>query len=58
MLSVLHINPAGKSYGVHMNGYVRQNGEIRMWVGKRSPTKSRYPGLYDNMVAGGIRYQF
>ncbi|MGE0736654.1 MAG: DUF4743 domain-containing protein [Alphaproteobacteria bacterium] len=41
------------SYGVHMNGFVRDGGRIRMWVGRRARNKPTFPGLLDNMVAGG-----
>lgn len=43
-----------RAYGVHMNGYVRENGRILMWIGRRSPNKATYPGLLDNTVAGGL----
>ncbi|XP_005989276.1 thiamin pyrophosphokinase 2 [Latimeria chalumnae] len=44
-----------KRYGVHINGFVPQgeNG-VSMWIARRSYTKQTYPGLLDNMVAGGI----
>ncbi|MCP4330252.1 MAG: DUF4743 domain-containing protein [Alphaproteobacteria bacterium] len=42
-----------RAYGVHVNGFVRDGGEIRMWVGRRSPDKPTYPGMLDNMIAGG-----
>jgi len=41
------------SYGVHMNGYVRDGGRIHMWIGRRAAGKATYPGMLDNMVAGG-----
>jgi len=40
-------------YGVHLNGYVRKDGDIHMWVGKRSMQKPTGPGKLDQMVAGG-----
>jgi 8-oxo-dGTP pyrophosphatase MutT (NUDIX family) len=45
-----------RAYGVHMNGYVRQNGRHFMWIGHRSRDKPTYPGLLDNTVAGGLPY--
>ncbi len=42
-----------RAYGVHMNGYVRDGDGIRLWVARRSPDKPTYPGMLDNMVAGG-----
>jgi len=42
------------AYGVHLNGYVRTaNGDLLMWVARRARNKMTYPGLLDNMVAGG-----
>jgi len=40
-------------YGVHLNGYVRKDGGLHMWVGKRSMKKQTGPGKLDQMVAGG-----
>lgn len=44
-----------KSYGVHVNGYIRsKDGHIsHMWVGRRSRNKSTWPGMLDHIVAGG-----
>jgi 8-oxo-dGTP pyrophosphatase MutT (NUDIX family) len=42
-----------KGYGVHVNGFVRDGEEIKMWVGKRSPDKPTGPGKLDQIVAGG-----
>lgn len=44
----------GLEYGVHINGLVKQeDGSDAMWIGRRSSTKSKYPGMLDHMVAGG-----
>jgi 8-oxo-dGTP pyrophosphatase MutT (NUDIX family) len=43
-----------RAYGVHLNGYVREGGTLRLWVGRRSPTKQIAPNKLDNLVAGGI----
>ncbi|XP_040919130.1 thiamin pyrophosphokinase 2 [Toxotes jaculatrix] len=44
-----------KRYGVHINGYtVSDSGEVSMWLARRSPTKQTYPGLLDNVAAGGL----
>lgn len=41
-------------YGVHINGLVSDEyGNSRMWMARRSPTKSKYPGMLDHIVAGG-----
>ena len=42
-----------KGYGVHMNGFVRDQGQIKLWVGKRSMSKPTGPGKLDQIVAGG-----
>jgi len=42
-----------KGYGVHMNGYVRDGEQTKIWVGKRSLTKPTGPGKLDQIVAGG-----
>ncbi|XP_062575982.1 uncharacterized protein LOC134237855 [Saccostrea cucullata] len=42
------------TYGCHINGYTYKNGEMMMWIAKRSPTKQTYPNLLDQMVAGGL----
>jgi len=47
------------SHGVHVNGWVRDPDEpasdvpFAMWVATRSMSKATYPGLLDQMVAGG-----
>ncbi|KAK1974328.1 NUDIX domain-containing protein [Colletotrichum cereale] len=44
-------------YGVHMTAFVRSpkvSHGIRIWVPRRSPTKSTFPGMLDNTVAGGL----
>lgn len=42
-----------RSWGVHMNGYVHKSDGIHMWVAHRAKDKPTYPGMLDNMVAGG-----
>ncbi|MCC9620632.1 DUF4743 domain-containing protein [Thalassospira sp. MA62] len=42
-----------RSWGVHMNGFVRKPDGIHMWIAHRSKNKPTYPGMLDNMVAGG-----
>lgn len=46
------------SFGIHVNGWVRDptasdGRPYAMWVAKRSMSKATYPGLFDQMVAGG-----
>ncbi|KAJ1095708.1 hypothetical protein NDU88_000866 [Pleurodeles waltl] len=43
-----------KQYGVHVNGYFWRGSEPFMWIARRSLTKPTYPGLLDNLAAGGI----
>ncbi|OWY39020.1 NUDIX hydrolase [Xenophilus sp. AP218F] len=43
------------SRAVHVNGLCRlPDGEVRMWVGRRSPHKAVDPNRMDNLVGGGI----
>jgi hypothetical protein len=37
-----------------MNGYVERDGEKLLWIGKRSQEKATYPGMLDQLVAGGL----
>ncbi|KAL7662410.1 Nudix hydrolase domain-containing protein [[Candida] zeylanoides] len=49
------------TYGVHINGYVPADGPaqpMRLWVPRRAATKSTYPGMLDNTVAGGVGHPF
>jgi 8-oxo-dGTP pyrophosphatase MutT (NUDIX family) len=43
-----------RSFGQHLNGYVRGADGIRMWVGRRARDRLLFPGALDNMVAGGL----
>ncbi|MEN8132899.1 MAG: DUF4743 domain-containing protein, partial [Pseudomonadota bacterium] len=45
-----------RAFGQHLNGYVRDKGEIKMWLGRRAHTKWNDPNKLDNMVAGGLPY--
>ncbi len=42
-----------KGYGVHMNGFVRDRGKLKLWIAKRSMSKQTGPGKLDQIVAGG-----
>ena len=42
------------TYAAHVNATTTLDGETRMWIARRSPTKSIDPGLLDNLVGGGI----
>ena len=41
------------AYGVHVNGFVKDGDELLMWIARRADDKPTYPGMLDNMVAGG-----
>jgi 8-oxo-dGTP pyrophosphatase MutT (NUDIX family) len=43
-----------RRFSVHINGFDAQDVENKYWVGKRSATKSRFPSMLDNIVAGGL----
>ncbi|XP_042305032.1 nudix hydrolase 20, chloroplastic-like [Sceloporus undulatus] len=43
-----------KCYGASLNGYTWRNGQMYMWLARRAPNKPTYPGLLDNLAAGGI----
>src|SRR5262249_23250184 len=41
------------AYGIHVNGFVGADADLRLWVGRRSRRKPTYPGQLDHLVAGG-----
>ncbi len=41
-------------YGAHLNGVVRKNGHLHLWIARRALTKPEHPGKLDHIVAGGI----
>jgi hypothetical protein len=43
-----------RAYGVHLNGFRRDGGALRLWIGRRAPDKRVEPNKLDNLVAGGI----
>ncbi len=40
--------------GVHLNGLVRREGEVLLWVARRAANKPLEPGKLDHLVAGGV----
>jgi 8-oxo-dGTP pyrophosphatase MutT (NUDIX family) len=43
------------THAAHVNGLVRRSdGDVAMWIARRSPTKAIDPGMLDNLVGGGI----
>ncbi|MGH8851011.1 MAG: DUF4743 domain-containing protein [Casimicrobiaceae bacterium] len=43
-----------RTYAVHINGLVRRDEGLAMWLARRSPGKAIDPGMLDNLVGGGI----
>ena len=39
--------------GVHVNGYVEESDGLHVWIAERAAGRHSYPGMLDNMVAGG-----
>lgn len=42
-----------RAFGLHMNGYVRRDDGLHIWVPRRSYDKPTFPGSLDSTVAGG-----
>jgi 8-oxo-dGTP pyrophosphatase MutT (NUDIX family) len=42
------------TYAAHVNGVVRADHNVLMWLARRSDTKAIDPGMLDNLVGGGI----
>jgi 8-oxo-dGTP pyrophosphatase MutT (NUDIX family) len=42
-----------RAFGIHVNGVVRRDDGLHLWIGKRAADKAVEPGKLDNMVAGG-----
>ncbi len=45
-----------RAFGQHLNGYVRQGDELKLWIGRRSPDRMHAPDKLDHLVAGGVPY--
>jgi 8-oxo-dGTP pyrophosphatase MutT (NUDIX family) len=45
-----------RAFGQHVNGYVREGDSLKIWVARRSMDRKNYPGMLDNIVAGGLPY--
>lgn len=43
-----------RAFGQHLNGYVRTDEGLQMWLGRRARDRLIFPGRLDNMVAGGL----
>ncbi len=42
-----------RAYGVHVNGFVRDGDDVKLWIAKRADDRPVCPGQLDNMIAGG-----
>jgi 8-oxo-dGTP pyrophosphatase MutT (NUDIX family) len=42
-----------RSFGIHVNGFVRKPDGLHLWVGKRAADRGVAPGKFDHLVAGG-----
>ncbi len=42
------------AYGIHVNGFVRTDSGIHLWVGRRAMDREVAPGKFDHLVAGGM----
>jgi len=45
-----------RAFGQHVNGFVRDGGQIKMWLGRRAMDRKIYPGRLDQIAAGGLPY--
>ena len=45
-----------EKYGSHLTIFKKKDDDFRILLAKRSKTKSKFPGYWDNSVAGGINY--
>jgi len=43
-----------RAFGQHMNGFLRANQQINMWIARRSADRRVFPLHLDNLVAGGL----
>ena len=43
-----------RTYAAHVNGLVRTDEGVKMWLARRSLRKAIDPGMLDNLVGGGI----
>lgn len=43
-----------RTFGQHLNGYIKRGSETMMWIGSRSMDRRIFPGKLDQLVAGGL----
>lgn len=42
-----------RAWGVHVNGFVRKQDGIHLWIGERAADRPADPGKFDNLIGGG-----
>ncbi|MFT5485556.1 MAG: 8-oxo-dGTP pyrophosphatase MutT (NUDIX family) [Paracoccaceae bacterium] len=42
-----------RAYGVHINGFVRDGADVKLWIATRALDRPVCPGQLDNIIAGG-----
>ena len=45
-----------RTYGQHLNGFVRTASGLKVWVARRAPDRVHFPDKLDNIVAGGLPF--
>jgi isopentenyldiphosphate isomerase len=43
-----------RTYGQHLNGYVKSDEGMKLWVARRAADRINFPNRLDNIVAGGL----
>jgi 8-oxo-dGTP pyrophosphatase MutT (NUDIX family) len=43
-----------RTYGQHLNGFVRNDHGLYIWIARRAPDRLHFPDKLDNLVAGGL----
>ncbi|MCU7859471.1 MAG: NUDIX domain-containing protein, partial [Candidatus Thiodiazotropha sp. (ex Lucinoma kastoroae)] len=43
-----------RAYGQHLNGFVRSEKGLKLWIARRATDRRVFPDCLDNMVAGGL----
>lgn len=43
-----------RAFGIHVNGYMREDSGYSLWLGRRAESALVHPKKLDNMVAGGL----
>lgn len=43
-----------RAYGQHLNGFVRSEKGLKLWIARRAADRRVFPDCLDNMVAGGL----